>query len=163
MKIPTRNFRKAATILFAVIVFALCANFSTQLSAQSAYLDMTIVESTDYNRPIGVFSYDEFQGMFKITTSDNETYNEDITRSLILFLKILEPQKSYVIQHEPTYYFIYQYNKKQGNYLVMNNSIGESNEAIYVDSFEEAQKEMLNLLLIFYSNTPAFSVTEYQK
>jgi hypothetical protein len=44
----------------------------------------------------------------------------------------------------------------------MNNSIGESNEAIYVNTFDEAQKEMLNLLLIFYSNTPAFSVTEYR-
>ncbi len=162
MKIPTRNFRKTYSIIFAAFVFVLCGTLSTPLSAQSAYLDMTIVESTDYNRPIGVFSYDEFLGMFKITTADGETHNQDITTCLIMFLKILEPKKSYIIQHEPTYYFIYQYNKKMDSYLVMNNSIGESNEAIYVDSFEDAQREMLNLLLIFYSNTPAFSVTEYR-
>jgi hypothetical protein len=147
--------------LFLIIFFGIGGSIVSTLKAQSAYLDMTIVESSDYSNPLGIFSYDEFQNQFKITTPEGETYNDDITRGLILFLKILEPKKSYVIQHEPTYYFVFQYNKKQENYLVMNNSIGESNEAIYVKTFAEAQKEMLNLLLIFYSNTPAFSVTEY--
>ncbi|MDR2556649.1 MAG: hypothetical protein LBC49_02920 [Bacteroidales bacterium] len=154
--------RKFFGLLFSIL-FCICSSIGGMLKAQSAYLDMTIVESSDYNNPIGVFSHDEFQNQFKITTPEGETYNDDITRGLILFLNILEPKKSYVIQHEPIYYFVFQYNKKQDNYLVMNNSIGESNEAIYVPTFSEAQKEMLNLLLIFYSNTPAFSVTEYRR
>jgi hypothetical protein len=148
-------------VIFSIFLGA-SVNIGGMLNAQSAYLDMTIVESSNYNNPLGVFSYDEFQNQFKITSHTGETHNEDITRGLILFLKILEPQKSYIIQHEPTYYFVFKYNKKENNYLVMNNSIGESNEAIYVSTFAEAQKEMLNLLLIFYSNTPAFSATEYR-
>ncbi|MDR1974766.1 MAG: hypothetical protein LBQ31_08880 [Bacteroidales bacterium] len=147
---------------FAVLIVFVCSTLFGTLFAQSAYLDMTLVESTDYSKPLAIFSHDEFQNMFKITTPEGEVFNEDITRGLILFLKIVEPDRSYIIQHEPTYYFIFQYNKKMNNYLVMNNSIGESNEAIYVNTFAEAQKEMLNLLLIFYSNTPAFSVTEYR-
>ncbi|MDR0619591.1 MAG: hypothetical protein LBG17_06815 [Bacteroidales bacterium] len=155
------RFYASLFVVFSAL-FGSVGNIGGALKAQSAYLDMTIVESSDYNTPLGVFSHDEFQNQFKITTTKGEIYNDDITRGLILFLKILEPKKSYIIQHEPTYYFIFRYDKKRDNYLVMNNSIGESNEAIYVDSFAGAQKEMLNLLLIFYSNTPAFSVTEYR-
>jgi hypothetical protein len=153
------KFFAILSVAFSIFFYA---NTDRTLKAQSAYLDMTIVESSDYNSPLGVFSHDEFKNQFKITTFEGETYIDDITRGLIMFLKILEPQKAYIIQHEPTYYFVFQYNKKQGNYLVMNNSIGENNDAIYVSTFADAQKEMLNLLLIFYSNTPAFSVTEYR-
>ena len=44
----------------------------------------------------------------------------------------------------------------------MNNSIGAKDEAIYVDTFREAQYEMLKLLQVFYSSTPILSVEEYR-
>ncbi|MDR0763056.1 MAG: hypothetical protein LBF01_00980, partial [Bacteroidales bacterium] len=65
-------------VLLSSILFSIGGFVNGTLKAQSAYLDMTIVESSDYNNPIGVFSYDEFQNQFKITTPEGETYNADI-------------------------------------------------------------------------------------
>jgi len=87
---------------------------------------------------------------------------QDINRALILFLSILEPQKSYVIQHEPTYYFVFQFVASENRYLVMNNSIGDRNEALYRDTFGAAQREMLLLLQTFYNNIPMISVQEFR-
>jgi hypothetical protein len=86
----------------------------------------------------------------------------DINRALMLFLSILEPEKSYVIQHEPTYYFVFQYIPSESRYLVMNNTIGEKNEALYRDTFRAAQREMLILLQTFYNNIPMISVKEHR-
>jgi bifunctional pyridoxal-dependent enzyme with beta-cystathionase and maltose regulon repressor activities len=86
----------------------------------------------------------------------------DINRALQIFLNILEPEKSYVIQHEPTYYFVFQWVPSENRYLVMNNSIGEKNEAVYRDSFRAAQREMYTLLQTFYNNIPLSSIKEYR-
>lgn len=133
-----------------------------QAHAQSSYIDLTIVESVDYNKPLGSFSREAFDDAFRIASLDGEEYEPDLDRALVMFIGLLQPERSYIIQHEPTYYFVFQYNKKVGNYLVMNNSIGEKNEAIYVDTYAEAQYEMLKLLQVFYSSTPVLSVEEYR-
>jgi hypothetical protein len=86
----------------------------------------------------------------------------DINKALILLLSVLEPQKSYIIQHEPTYYFMFQYDAKENRYLVLNNTVGEKNEAIFRDTFREAQREMLILLQTFYNNIPLVQVKEYK-
>jgi len=86
----------------------------------------------------------------------------DINRALQLFLNVLEPQKSYVIQHEPTYYFVFQFIPTENRYLIMNNSIGERNEAVYRDAFRAAQREMFVLLQTFYNNIPMISVREHR-
>jgi hypothetical protein len=101
--------------------------------------------------------------MFKITSPTRATIMEaDINKALMLFLNALEPQKSYVIQHEPTYYFVFQYDAADNRYLVLNNSIGEKNEAVYCDTFRKAQREMLILLQTFYNNIPMVSVKEFK-
>jgi hypothetical protein len=98
-----------------------------------------------------------------VITSSRPTVREsDINRALMLFLNVLEPQKSYVIQHEPTYYFVFQYDASENRYLIMNNSIGERNEAVFRNTFREAQREMLILLQTFYSNIPMVSVREFR-
>lgn len=120
------------------------------------------MESVDYNKPLGTFSREAFDDAFRVASLDGDEYEPDLDRALVMFINLLQPERSYIIQHEPTYYFVFQYNKKVGNYLVMNNSIGEKNEAIYVDTFSEAQYEMLKLLQVFYSSTPVLSVEEYR-
>jgi len=134
----------------------------TSAFSQSSFLDLTIVESSNYNRPVGTFSYSNFENMFKITSNRPTVLEADINRALTLFLSILEPQKSYVIQHEPTYYFVFQFIPTENRYLVMNNSIGERNEAVYRDAFRAAQREMLILLTTFYNNIPMVSVKEFR-
>ncbi len=149
-------------MLCAVCLFCL-AGLRTEASAQSSYIDLTIVESTDYNKPLGSFSREAFDDAFHIASiTSGDQYEPDLDRALIMFINLLIPEHSYIIQHEPTYYFVFQYNKKVGNYLVMNNSIGAKDEAIYVDTFTEAQYEMLKLLQVFYSSTPILSVEEYR-
>ncbi|MEG1762106.1 MAG: hypothetical protein RR190_02380 [Bacteroidales bacterium] len=133
-----------------------------QAQAQGSYVDLTIVESIDYNKPLANFSFENFQNMFKISSAEGDFFDPNITKALIYFIDLLQPERSYIIQHEPTYYFVFQYNKKNLNYLVMNNSIGEKNEAIYVNTFTDAQKQMLILLHAFYNNMPTFSVKEYK-
>ena len=145
------------TILICIALFMGCSAFS-----QSSFLDLTIVESTNYNKTIGNFSFSNFENMFKITSARPTILEADINRALTLFLNILEPQKSYVIQHEPTYYFVFQYDPKVNNYLVMNNSIGEKNEAVYCDTFQKARREMFVLLQTFYNNIPMISVKEFK-
>jgi bifunctional pyridoxal-dependent enzyme with beta-cystathionase and maltose regulon repressor activities len=86
----------------------------------------------------------------------------DINKALMIFLTILEQEKSYVIQHEPTYYFVFQWIPSENRYLVMNNTIGERNEAIYRDSFRAALREMLILLQTFYNNIPMISIKEHK-
>ncbi len=130
--------------------------------AQSSFLDLTIVETSNYNKPVGNFSYSNFENVFKITSSKPPVSEPDINKALLLFLNILLPEKSYVIQHEPTYYFVFQYDAKEKRYLVMNNSIGEKNEAVYCETFQKARKEMFVLLQTFYNNIPLISVKEYK-
>lgn len=148
-------------MLCGVFVFGLLG-LQDKAQAQSSYIDLTIVESVDYNKPLGSFSREAFDDAFHIASLDGDEYEPDLDRALVMFINLLQPERSYIIQHEPTYYFVFQYNKKVGNYLVMNNSIGEKNEAIYVDTFSEAQYEMLKLLQVFYSSTPVLSVEEYR-
>lgn len=148
-------------MLCGVCVFGLLG-LQDKAQAQSSYIDLTIVESVDYNKPLGSFSREAFDDAFRIASLDGDEYEPDLDRALVMFINLLQPERSYIIQHEPTYYFVFQYNKKVGNYLVMNNSIGEKNEAIYVDTFSEAQYEMLKLLQVFYSSTPVLSVEEYR-
>jgi len=142
----------------------LCIALLSGISAfsQSSFLDLTIVESSNYNKPIGTFTYSSFENMFRITSSKPTIFEANIDKALLLFLNILEAQKSYIIQHEPNYYFVFQYDAKENRYLVMNNSIGEKNEAIYKDNFRNAQKEMFILLQTFYNNIPMISVKEFK-
>lgn len=143
-------------------LFIIASSLFAGIRAQGTYIDLTIVESTDYNKPLANFSFENFQNMFKVASAEGEYFEPDITKALIYFIDLLQPQHSYIIQHEPTYYFVFQYNKKTANYLVMNNSIGEKNEALYVNTFHDAQKQMLILLHAFYNNMPTFSVKEYK-
>ena len=145
------------SLLLCILLFAGSSTFS-----QSSFLDLMIVESSNYNKPVGTFSYSNFENMFKITSKRPTFMEHDINRALVLFLSILEPQKSYVIQHEPTYYFVFQFVSSENRYLVMNNSIGERNEALYRDTFGAAQREMLLLLQTFYNNIPMISVQEFR-
>lgn len=131
------------------------------LRAQSSYIDLTLVSSKDYNLPLATFSHDVFENAFKISSQAGDVWEEDLDRALWSFLGLIEPKLSYIIQHEPTYYFVFQYNSAKDTYLVMNNSIGEKNQAIYVNTVEEAKEEMLKLLQIFYSNTSVFRIKEY--
>ena len=142
-----------------LIMIGLCA--ATVSRAQSSYIDLTLVSAKDYNQPLANFSHDVFENAFRISTDRGAVWQEDINDALMVFLGLLEPGVSYIIQHEPTYYFVFQYNAAKDSYLVMNNSIGEKNEAIYVDTMEEALSEMLKLLQIFYSNTSVFNLKEY--
>ncbi|MDE6494105.1 MAG: hypothetical protein K2O66_04880 [Bacteroidales bacterium] len=131
--------------------------------AQSSYIDLTLVSSADYNKAIAIFSHDIFEQAFCITMEDEDrVFEPNLDKALHLFVKLLEDQQSYIIQHEPTYYFVFQYDGERGRYLVLNNSIGEKNEAIYCTSVDEARGEMLKLLQVFYSNTPVFNVSEYR-
>lgn len=132
------------------------------LRAQSSYIDLTLVSSADYNKPLATFSHDVFEQAFCVATDGESVFESDLDKALVLFVSLLEPQQSFIIQHEPTYYFVFQYNREHGTYIVMNNSIGEKNEAIFADTVEEAREEMLKLLQVFYSNTPVFNVTEYR-
>ncbi|MEG1498704.1 MAG: hypothetical protein RRX93_03600 [Bacteroidales bacterium] len=153
--------KKFTYIAFLMLVFLIAATFAS-VQGQSSYIDLTIVESSDYNKALATFSHESFQDAFKVASATGERFEPNLSKALVLFIGLLKPERSYIIQHEPTYYFVFQYNQKNANYLVMNNSIGEKNEAIYVKTFAEAQKEMLSLLQVFYSNTPVFSVTEYK-
>ncbi len=130
--------------------------------AQSSYIDLTLVSSADYNKPLATFSHDVFEQVFCVSSDGENVFEPDLDKALVLFISLLEPKQSFIIQHEPTYYFVFQYNKEHDTYIVMNNSIGEKNEAIFADTVEEARQEMLKLLQVFYSNTPVFNVTEYR-
>ena len=132
------------------------------VKAQQSYIDPTLVSSKDYNKPLATFSYDVFEQAFCITCDDENEFESDLEKALELFVAHLEEEQSYIIQHEPTYYFVFQYDREHRHYLVMNNSIGEKNEAIFADELTEAHEEMLRLLQVFYSNTPLFNVTEYR-
>lgn len=147
-------------LLFLFISLTLC--LSCKSLAQGAYIDLTLVESSNYNKSLANFSHESFQNAFKISSLDGDEYEVSLEKALTMFLELLEPQKSYIIQHEPTYYFVFQYNKKNLNYLIMNNSIGEKNEAIFCNAFDDAKKQMLILLQGFYSNIPIFTVKEYK-
>ncbi len=140
----------------------LCVVLFSCLRAQSSYIDLTLVGSADYNKPLATFSHDAFEQAFRVTSDDENVLEPDLEKALVAFVDLLEPEQSYIIQHEPTYYFVFQYSKDRGTYLVMNNSIGEKNEAIFSDTVEEAREEMLKLLRVFYSDTPVFNVTEYR-
>lgn len=131
--------------------------------AQSSYIDLTLVNSADYNKGIAIFSHDIFEQAFCITMEDEDrVFEPDLDKALRLFVNLLEDGQSYIIQHEPTYYFVFQFDADRDVYLVMNNSIGEKNEAIYCHSVQEARDQMLKLLQVFYSNTPVFNVSEYR-
>ena len=145
-----------------ILILCIALLISGLIFSQSSFLDLTIVESSNYNRTVGNFSYSNFENTFKITSSKPTMYEPNIKKALLLFLSILEPQKSYIIQHEPTYYFVFQYDAKDNRYLVMNNSIGEKNEALYCDTFRKAQMEMLILLETFYNNIPMVSLKEFK-
>lgn len=146
--------------LTVISCFVLISSFSV-LNAQGTYIDLTLVESTDYNKPLANFSREAFSDAFKISSSQGDVLEENLNNALIIFINLLVPKKSFVIQHEPTYYFIFQYNTKTDKYLIMNNSIGEKNEAIYTPTFEDGQFEMLKLLQIFYSDMPVYSIMEF--
>ena len=145
-------------------IATLCLTLMISVSAfsQSSFLDLTIVESSNFNRAIGTFTFSNFENAFKITSSRPTVTEANINRALVIFLNILEEKKSYVIQHEPTYYFVFQYDDREDRYLVMNNSIGEKNEAVYCPDFRKAKNEMLLLLQTFYNNIPMVSVREYR-
>ncbi len=131
--------------------------------AQSSYIDLTLVSSADYNKGIAIFSHDIFEQAFCITLEDEDRiFEPNLDKALRFFVNLLEARQSYIIQHEPTYYFVFQYDEDRDRYLVLNNSIGEKNEAIYCVTVEEARSEMLKLLQVFYSNTPVFNVSEYR-
>lgn len=132
------------------------------LQAQSSYIDLTLVSSEDYNTPLATFSHDVFEQAFRVSSSDEAVFEPELEKALVLFVSLLQPGRSYIIQHEPTYYFVFQYDRGRDNYLIMNNSIGEKNEAIFAETVDEARGEMLKLLQVFYSNTPVFNVTEYK-
>ena len=125
-------------------------------------MDLTIVETSNQNRVIGTFSYSNFENMFRIMSNRPTILEADINRALQIFLNILEPEKSYVIQHEPTYYFVFQYVASEKRYLVMNNTIGEKNEAIFRDNFRAAQREMFGLLQNFYNNIPMIQIRKFR-
>ncbi|MDR2907130.1 MAG: hypothetical protein LBU91_03975 [Bacteroidales bacterium] len=147
----------------SIITLAIALFIGVSAYSQSTFLDLTIVESSNYNKPIGNFSFSNFESTFKITSPNRPVVAEtNINRALQLFLNILEPHKSYIIQHEPTYYFVFQYDTKESRYLVMNNSIGEKNEALYCPEFRQAVREMHTLLSTFYNNIPMVSVKEYK-
>lgn len=130
--------------------------------SQSSFLDLTIVETTNYNRPLGTFSFSNFENVFVITSNRPTITEPDINRALLHFLNILQPGRSYVIQHEPFFYFVFQFIPSENRWLVMNNSIGERNEAIFRDTFQEALREMFVLLQTFYQNIPIVSVREFR-
>jgi hypothetical protein len=146
--------------LLLVLVFALFVGSSA--FSQSSFLDLTIVETTNYNRPVGTFSFSNFEGVFQIASARPTISEPNINRALIHFLNILQPGRSYVIQHEPFFYFVFQYIPTERRWLIMNNSIGERNEAIFRNTFQEAQREMLILLQTFYQNIPIVSVREFR-
>ena len=148
--------------IITLLVFCSVLWAANSAYSQSSFLDLTIVESTNYNKPLGNFSFSNFENMFKITSSRPTHLEADINRALQVFLNILEPQKSYVIQHEPTYYFVFQYDAADNRYLVLNNTIGEKNEAVFRDTFRAAQREMFILLQTFYNNIPKVSVREFR-
>jgi len=146
------------------LLSALCLSLFISVSAfsQSTFLDLTIVESSNYNRVVGTFTYSNFENTFKITSNRPTITEPNINRALMLFLNILEERKSYIIQHEPTYYFVFQYDAREQRYLVLNNTVGEKNEAVYRSDFRQAKAEMLVLLQAFYNNIPMVSVREYR-
>ncbi|MCL2412781.1 MAG: hypothetical protein FWC98_01430 [Bacteroidales bacterium] len=144
-------------LLFVFFLFLGNSAFS-----QSSFLDLTIVETTNYNRPIGTFSFSSFESVFQITSSRPTVVEPDINRALMIFLNILQPGRSYIIQHEPLYYFVFQYIQAESRWLIMNASIGERNEAIFRDTFREAQREMFVMLQTFYNNIPLVSVREFR-
>ena len=152
--------RKRLYMFLLPLFFVLSGCFCVK--AQQSYIDLTLVSSKDYNKPLATFSHDVFEQAFCITSDGEMVFEPDLDKALVLFISLLEPEQSYIIQHEPTYYFVFQFNSDHRTYIVMNNSIGEKNEAIFADTMEEAQEEMLKLLQIFYSNTPVFNVTEYR-
>lgn len=147
--------------LIGLLAFLLVGVFSYS-RAQSSYIDLTLVGSADYNKALANFAHDAFEQAFVITSGDATELEPDLEKALVKFIALLEPQQSYVIQHEPTYYFVFQYLKEKNIYLVMNNSIGAKNEAIFSPTVEGAREEMLKLLRVFYSETPVFNVTEYR-
>lgn len=151
-----KRFRLCLLPLFFIMGGIFC------LRAQSSYIDLTLVSSADYNKPLATFSHDVFEQAFCVASDGENVFEPDLDKALVMFVGLLEPEQSFIIQHEPTYYFVFQYNKEQRSYIVMNNSIGEKNEAIFADTVEEAREEMLRLLQVFYSNTPVFNVTEYR-
>lgn len=148
--------------LFLFLLLILAFGGFWQLRAQSSYIDLTLVSSADYNAPLATFSHDVFEQAFRIASSDETVFEPELDKALVAFVSLLQPGQSYIIQHEPTYYFVFQYDNEHHNYLVMNNSIGEKNEAIFAETVDEARGEMLKLLQVFYSNTPVFNVTEYK-
>ena len=145
-----------------ILVFCVSLFVSSSAFSQSTFFDLTIVESSNFNRHVGTFSYSNFENMFRIMSAKPTVLEADINKALVIFLSILEQEKSYVIQHEPTYYFVFQYVKEEDRYLVMNNTIGEKNEALYRDTFRAALREMLLLLQTFYNNIPMISVKEHK-
>ena len=137
----------------SVLCLALVMSVSGH-SQPPAFLDLFIIEEFDYNNPIGTFTHSPSDSAYKVTSNNPSVIEPDISRALVAFLTILEPQKSYVIQHAVTYYFVFQYDAKDSRYLVMNNTINEKHEAKFFDDFLEAKGEMLLLLRGFYNLVP---------
>ena len=148
---------------FRTLTLALTFSIGSVAFSQSSFLDLTIVESTNFNRPVANFSYSNFENMFVMTAGNQPTILEaNINRALTIFLNNLRPERSYVIQHEPTYYFVFQFDSKENRYLVLNNTIGERNKAFFADTFNYARREMFVLLQTFYNNIPIVSVREFR-
>ncbi len=137
------------TLTICAFCFALFAGSSA--FSQPAFLELTIVEAANYNTPLGFFTYSEAKKMYEVRSDKDTMFETDMNKALTLFLSILKPAKSYVIQNDAGFYFVLQYDETKKNYLVMNNSIGENNKASYFNSFEEAKQGMLGLLKVFYN------------
>jgi hypothetical protein len=137
----------------------LCLALLINVSAfsQSPFLDLKIVETTDYKTAVGTFTFSFSENMYVVTSPHTVATEADIRQALVTFVNILQPEKSYIIQHDfeggEPYYFVFHYDSKDNRYLVMDNSIGEKNEPVYRVDFSEAKSEMLQLLRVIYTNS----------
>lgn len=137
-------------LIFSIALFASTTMLSQ--NQQKSFPVLTIIESSDMNTSLGKCSYLESEKTFEIK-SENQTFKEmNINKILTAFVDLLKPEKSYVIQDGVSHYFVLQYNAKNKDYLVLDNSIGEKNEAHYFQSFQKAKDEMTGLLNVLYDS-----------
>ena len=143
---------------FLILGISLSIGFSS--FSQPRFLSLKIIEASNYNNIIGALNFNYETNRFVISVSETNVEEADFNRAIVRFLNILEPQKSYIIQHDVSYYFVFQYNKNDNNYLVLNNTIGEKNEPVYRNAFREAKAEILILLQTLYNQTSKFKDSE---
>ncbi len=125
----------------------------TSAFSQKTFVELNIVEPSNVDKPIGNISCLDVNSekTYFVRSEKDTVSNADINKSILAFLNVLQPEKSYIIQDGVEHYFMFQYDEKQKRYLVMGNHIGNKNEAIYCETFSKAQEEMFVLLQKFYA------------